>query len=99
MSRSGGIRGAAESVGSRYSLDKLNTRQAHARYSLPAIIGVVVVLTAAMGCGGGGESSTPTIAKTAFVKQARAICKGTGEKVNTEGFAVLQEVEKSSGKS
>jgi len=57
------------------------------------------VLATMVGCGGSGESSTPTIAKAAFIKQATAICERTSESVNAEGFEALQELEESSGET
>lgn len=60
---------------------------------------VAAILAAIVGCGGSGDSSTPTIGKAAFIRQAKSVCTGTTEKVDSEGYEVLQEVEASSGKT
>lgn len=67
--------------------------------AIKLIVGAGVALLIVAGCGSGEEATTPAIAKAAYIRKAIGICKGMTDKLNSEGFAVLQEVEKETGKT
>jgi len=52
--------------------------------------GVVGVAVIAAGCGGGGDSSTVSITKAQFVKQADAACKKGEERIQADFQAYIE---------
>ncbi len=55
------------------------------------LIGVLLILVVAVGCGGADGSDTTTVTKAEFVKQAGAICKKTAARRDAAALALFKE--------
>jgi hypothetical protein len=56
--------------------------------------GVAAVILAVAGCGGGSDSSTPSITKAQFIEKADASCKKNEEQIRADFNTYVKEHEK-----